>query len=56
MRDTSSEAYQQLTHLSDKQQTVLVYIHGHPDNPLKLVVVCDSYTCSQKHEKRFKTS
>lgn len=31
-------------------------IHGHPDNPDKLVVVCDSYTCSQKHEKRFKTS
>jgi DNA-binding MarR family transcriptional regulator len=31
MRDTSLLAYQQLTHLSDKQQTVLVYIHGHPD-------------------------
>jgi DNA-binding MarR family transcriptional regulator len=31
MRDTSLKAYQQLTHLSDKQQTVLVYIHGHPD-------------------------
>lgn len=31
MRDTSTQAYQQLQNLSDKQQTVLVYIHGHPD-------------------------
>lgn len=31
-------------------------IHGHPDNPNKLVVVCDSFTCSEKHEKRFKIS
>ena len=31
MRDTSIEAFRQLRHLSDKQQTVLVYIHGHPD-------------------------
>ena len=31
-------------------------IHGHPDNPDKLVVVCDNYTCSQKHEARFKIS
>lgn len=28
-------------------------IHEHPDNPDKLVVVCDSYTCSQKHLARF---
>jgi DNA-binding MarR family transcriptional regulator len=32
MRDTSLLAYQQLTKLSDKQQSVLVYIHGHPDS------------------------
>ena len=31
MRDTSLEAYQKLTHLNSKQQSVLVYIHGHPD-------------------------
>lgn len=31
-------------------------IHVHPDNPNKLVVVCDSYTCSQKHIERFKRS
>lgn len=31
-------------------------IHTHPDNPNKLVVVCDSYTCSQKHLERFKRS
>lgn len=29
-------------------------IHGHPDNPNKLVVVCDSYNCSRAHEARFK--
>lgn len=29
-------------------------IHGHPDNPSKLIVVCDSYDCSQKHISRFK--
>ena len=31
-------------------------IHGHPDNPNKLVVVCDNFTCSQKHLARFKLS
>lgn len=31
-------------------------IHTHPDNPNKLVVVCDSYTCSQAHIKRFDRS
>lgn len=29
-------------------------IHGHPDNPEKLVVVCDSLNCSAKHLERFK--
>lgn len=29
-------------------------IHVHPENPGKLVVVCDSYNCSQKHLARFK--
>ncbi len=28
----------------------------HPDNPDKLVVWCDRYECSRKHEKRFKRS
>lgn len=28
-------------------------VHVHPDNPNKLVVVCDSYNCSQAHLKRF---
>lgn len=28
----------------------------HPDNPDKLVVWCDSYDCSKKHEDRFKIS
>ena len=28
----------------------------HPDNPDKLVVWCNSYTCSGKHEARFDTS
>lgn len=28
-------------------------IHTHPDNPTKVVVVCDSYNCSQAHLKRF---
>ena len=31
MRDTSLAAYNQLTNLSDKQQSVLVYVHGHAD-------------------------
>lgn len=31
-------------------------IHGHPDNPERLVVVCDSFECSQKHLARFKLS
>lgn len=31
-------------------------IHGHPHNPDTLVVVCDSYDCSRKHEARFNVS
>ena len=31
-------------------------VHGHPNDPNKLVVVCDSFKCSQKHEQRFTTS
>ncbi len=31
-------------------------VHVHPDNPNKLVVVCDSYNCTQKHIDRFKRS
>ena len=31
-------------------------VHEHPDNPDKLVVVCDSYECSGKHLARFKLS
>lgn len=29
-------------------------VHVHPDNPNKLVVVCSSFECSQKHLARFK--
>lgn len=29
-------------------------IAAHPDNPNTLIVWCDSYTCSQKHEQRFR--
>lgn len=28
----------------------------HPDNPDKLVVWCDRYECSRKHEQRFRRS
>lgn len=28
----------------------------HPDNPNTLIVWCDSYECSRKHEQRFKRS
>lgn len=31
-------------------------IAEHPDNPDKLVIWCDSYDCSRKHEERFKIS
>ena len=31
-------------------------IHGHPYKPNELVVVCDNFTCAQKHEARFKLS
>lgn len=31
-------------------------IAGHPDNPNKLIVWCDSYNCSRAHEARFKIS
>lgn len=34
----------------------IMNVHGHPDNPTKLVVVCNDYKCSQKHEARFKLS
>lgn len=31
-------------------------ITEHPDNPDKLVVCCNSYECTKKHEERFKVS
>lgn len=31
-------------------------IYEHPDNPDKLVVVCNSYDCTRKHEVRFQTN
>lgn len=31
-------------------------IYEHPDNPNKLVVVCDSYDCLKKHQQRFSTA
>ncbi len=30
--------------------------YEHPDNPAKLVVVCDNFTCIQKHQERFQTA
>lgn len=32
----------------------ILNIHAHPDNPDKLVVVCKSFDCSEKHIQRFK--
>lgn len=31
-------------------------VHGHPNDPDKLVVVCDSTVCVSKHFERFKVS
>lgn len=31
-------------------------IASHPDNPDKLIVWCNAYECSRKHEKRFVVS
>jgi len=31
-------------------------VYDHPDNPDKLVVVCDNYECTRKHEGRFQTA
>lgn len=31
-------------------------VHGHPSDPNKLVVVCDSYNCSRAHIERFSLS
>lgn len=29
-------------------------IYSHPDNPKKMVICCNSYECSKKHEQRWK--
>lgn len=34
----------------------ILNIAGHPDNPDKLIVWCNAYTCSKKHEQRFAVS
>lgn len=31
-------------------------ITDHPTNPNEMVVCCDSFTCTQKHQERFKIS
>lgn len=31
-------------------------VRGHPTDPSALVVFCDSFNCSQKHEQRFKVN
>lgn len=31
-------------------------IYDHPDHPNKLVVVCDTYECTRRHQARFKTA
>jgi hypothetical protein len=33
-----------------------INVHGHPDKPDTVVVVCSSYECSEKHLARFKLS
>lgn len=33
-----------------------INVHEHPQDPNKLVVVCNSYDCSQKHIARFQLS
>lgn len=43
----------------DPQEVILkskLNIAEHPDNPDKLVVWCDRYTCSGKHEARFRVN
>ena len=34
----------------------IINVHGSPDHPDELVVVCNNFKCSQRHEKRFKVS
>lgn len=52
MRDTSLEAYRQLNNLSDKQQTVLVYIHGHPDTTDKEIAKGLGWTINRVTPRR----
>lgn len=42
-RDPSDVIYHETLNITD-----------HPDHPDKIVVVCGSYNCSQKHQARFK--
>lgn len=37
-------------------RTAVLHIAEHPDNPDKLVVWCDRYTCSGKHLTRFQVN
>ena len=40
----------------DVNLKAILNIAEHPDNPNKLVVWCNSYECSGKHEKRFRVN
>ena len=41
---------------TDVNLKAVLNIAEHPDNPNKLVVWCNSYECSNKHEKRFRVN
>ena len=44
-KDPTDVAYHSVLNVAD-----------HPDNPSKIIVWCNSYTCSDKHIKRFRRS
>jgi DNA-binding MarR family transcriptional regulator len=52
MRDTSLTAYNQLKHLNDKQQSVLIFIHGHPDCTDKEIATGLAWTINRVTPRR----
>ena len=41
---------------TDVNLKAILNVHEHPDNPNKLVVVCNSLECSDKHIRRFRVN
>ena len=41
---------------TDVNLKAILNVHEHPDNPNKLVVVCNSLECADKHIKRFRVN